>query len=92
MNVNVQCKVTLTDSGAIYLNKFHSKKISEAFPIFEKLGATSEANKIFPTNYREGDILTMPLWELIGKFGEYFEIYTEAAFKNNEIEFLNEIV
>lgn len=88
MNINNRCKVVLSENGARYLNKYHSKKISELYPIFESLSATSDTEKVFPTNYRKGDVLELPLWELIGKFGGYFEIYTEAAFVNNEIEFL----
>lgn len=90
MNINIICKVILTENGAQYLNKYHSKRISELYPIFESLSATSDAKKVFPTDYRKGDVLELPLWELMGKFGGYFEMYTEAAFINNQIEFLNE--
>ena len=88
ININIECEVTLTENGAVYLNKYHSKKISDLYPIFDKLEAICDAKKIFPTNYREGDVIKLPLWELMEKFGGYFEIYTEAPFKNNELRFI----
>lgn len=89
MNINIKCKIILTEEGAKYLNNFHMSKIIESKYIFDTLGASSvEMQKIFPINYKSGDILELPMWEIIGKFGRYFEIYTDAAFLNNEIEFL----
>lgn len=88
MNINNECKVILTENGARYLNKYHSKQISQFSLFFESLDAVSDITKVFPTNYREGDVLKLPLWELMRKFGGYFEIYTEAVFVNNEIEFV----
>jgi hypothetical protein len=64
-------------------------KINETKYIFDHAGVgNNDIQKIFPINYKQGDVLELPLWEIIGKFGRYFEIYTEAAFLNNEIEFL----
>lgn len=91
ININCRCKVKLTKNGAKYLNNFHQEKINETKYIFNALGATSlEINKVYCTTYLEGDTLELPLWELIGKFGRYFEVYTEAAFVNNQIEFIND--
>jgi len=89
MNINIRCKIILTEEGAKYLNNFHMDKIIKFKYIFDTVGASnSEIQKVFPVNYKRGDVLELPLWEIIGKFGRYFEIYTEAAFLNNEIEFL----
>ena len=88
-NVNNKCSVVLTKRGAEWINKFNKKYVETYMSIIARFGASGEEiKKSFPTNYKENDILTCSIWELMMYFGEYFEGETAAPFINNEIKFL----
>ena len=85
MNINTICKITLTAKGAEWANKYNSKKLQSFsnyhfdFDVLEKT---------YPTNLKSNDILELSLWEIMVIFGKYFNIYTDAPFVNNEINFM----
>ena len=89
VNVNNKCRVTLTKSGAAWLNKFNKNYVDEYMGMIARFGASgAEIEKAFPTNYKEGDVLECMIWELMRYFGGYFLAETAAPFVNNEITFL----
>jgi len=89
VNVNNKCRVTLTKSGAAWLNKFNKNYVDEYMGMIARFGASgAEIEKAFPTNYKEGDVLECLLWELMRYFGGHFLGDTGAPFVGNNIEFL----
>lgn len=90
INVNNRCSVTLTKTGAKWLNSFNANYISEYRRMIVLVCASNEEiEKAFPTNYKEGDVLNCLTWELMRYFGGYFLTETSAPFVNNEIIFCN---
>lgn len=88
MNINQQCHLILTERGAKYLNSYNKAKQDQFNIIFNRLGAAKQdLEKTFPTNYKAGDSLELSLWEIMNKFGNYFDASTEAPFVNNEITY-----
>ena len=88
ININKKCIVILTKRGADWLNEYHQKQFDEYRYILEQCRVTdTNIKKVFPTELKCGDIIECPLWELIKKFGGYFDKgEIDAPFFSNEIK------
>lgn len=77
ININVTTKVVLTEYGAKAINQYNKgHHIS---------GDEERDEHYFPTNYKEGDAITAPLWELMMIFGPYISQGGPITFMSNNI-------
>lgn len=72
MELQDRVTVTLTEHGARKLNEYN-KKFNDRIP---------SAKKPFKTDYKEGDLLTSDLYDIINRFDGEFFIGCNVCFKN----------
>lgn len=77
ININTTTKVVLTEYGAKAINR-HNKE-------YHITGDVEHDERHFPTNYKEGDTVTAPLWELMKIFGPYITQGGPIVFMSNNI-------
>ncbi len=77
ININVITKVILTAHGASVINQYNKG--------YHISGDEDLDEKIFPTNYKEGDTIERALWELMIIFGPHMSQGGPIVFMSNNI-------
>lgn len=76
MELNDSVFITLTTFGAYILNKAH---IDAKIDLIESNGESEKSyfDRLYPSDYKEGDIIELPLEKVLYIFGRY-------AYKDNK--------
>ena len=80
ININVTAQVTLTARGASAINRYNIG--------YHITGDAEQDERYFPTNYKEGDTIERPLWELMTIFGPYISQGGPIVFMSNNIKLM----
>lgn len=81
MELNDSVFITLTKSGADILNKENEKKrIETKAKVFSK--NPDVVDRIYPVDYKEGQVLSEQLWVIFSWFGLYSFIGQDIPFTN----------
>lgn len=77
ININTTTRVVLTEYGAKVINQYNKG--------YHISGDEEHDEHYFPTNYKEGDAVTAPLWELMVIFGPRMTQGGPITFMSNNL-------
>jgi len=83
ININVIARVVLTEHGAKAINQYNKG--------YHISGDPEHDERYFPTNYKEGDTIERPLWELMIIFGPRMSQGGSIVFMSNNITLVKPI-
>ncbi len=81
ININITTRVVLTEYGAKVINQYNKEYHISDDKDFDE--------KIFPTNYKEDDVIERALWELMMIFGPRITQGGPIPFMSNNITLIN---